>query len=268
MVRPLKVIAGSPDRPLVIDDIEIPCYVLEGEIRVLSQRGFANVFDLNGGGEMPRLISRDWVKPFLGNEITVVVSSPIPFAPPGGGKPAYGYPASVLVDICKAILTAEAAGAVTGRQRRIVRNARVLLFAVAKTGMDGLVDERTGYQEIRDRNALAKVLEKYIAKERQPWIRTYPFEFYAEIFRLRGWEMDPITQRPSVIGHITNDLVYRRIAPGILQTVRHLNPVVSATGRRRHKHHQWFTRDYGHPELRDHLTKGSRQNKVVERSSR
>ena len=38
--NPLKVIAGAPDRPLVIGDIEIPCYVLEDETRVLSQGGF------------------------------------------------------------------------------------------------------------------------------------------------------------------------------------------------------------------------------------
>ncbi len=35
--EPLKVIAGAPDRPLVIGDIEIPCYVLEDETRVLVQ---------------------------------------------------------------------------------------------------------------------------------------------------------------------------------------------------------------------------------------
>ena len=36
MNKALKVIAGAPDRPLIIGDIEIPCYVLEGETRVLS----------------------------------------------------------------------------------------------------------------------------------------------------------------------------------------------------------------------------------------
>ena len=35
----LKVIAGAPDKPLVIGGTEIPCYVLEDETRVLSQRG-------------------------------------------------------------------------------------------------------------------------------------------------------------------------------------------------------------------------------------
>ena len=37
--EPLRVIAGAADRPMTISGIEIPCYVLENEIRVLSQRG-------------------------------------------------------------------------------------------------------------------------------------------------------------------------------------------------------------------------------------
>ena len=38
--KTLKVIAGTVDHPLIIGDIEIPCYVLEDETRVLSQGGF------------------------------------------------------------------------------------------------------------------------------------------------------------------------------------------------------------------------------------
>ena len=34
--KPLKVIAGAPDRPLTIGDIEIECYVLVDDTRVLS----------------------------------------------------------------------------------------------------------------------------------------------------------------------------------------------------------------------------------------
>ena len=33
MKEPLKVIAGAPDRPLMIGDIELPCYVLEDATR-------------------------------------------------------------------------------------------------------------------------------------------------------------------------------------------------------------------------------------------
>ena len=48
--KPLKVIAGAPDRPLVIGEIAIPCYVLEGETRVLSQRGLQSSIGLGTGG--------------------------------------------------------------------------------------------------------------------------------------------------------------------------------------------------------------------------
>ena len=213
----LKVLAGAPDRPLVIGDLEIPCYVLEGEIRVLSQRGIGGVLlSENGGGEMPRFVGRSWLKPFMKKEITVVVKNPIPFHPPGGGKPAYGYPGTLLVDICQAVITADEAGATTSRQRPIVRNARVLLFALAMVGIDATIDEVTGYQEIRKRNALQKLLGRYMADELQRLIRTFPYEFYKNLFRLKKWDMDPMTQRPSVVGHYTNDLVYRRLSPTVL----------------------------------------------------
>ena len=40
--KPLRAICGSPDRPLKIGDVEIPCYVIEKDgkpVRVLSGRG-------------------------------------------------------------------------------------------------------------------------------------------------------------------------------------------------------------------------------------
>ena len=61
--------------------------------------------------------------------------------------------------------------------------------------------------------------------------------------------MDPMTQRPSVVGQYTNDLVYQRLSPALLAKLRCLNPVIPSTGRRKHKHHQWFNPQYGHPEL-------------------
>ena len=59
-------------------------------------------------------------------------------------------------------------------------------------------------------------------------------------------------KRPSVIGTYTNDIVYDRLAPGVLDELRRINPPVSP-GRRRHKHFQWLTGDVGHPKLKEHL---------------
>ena len=58
--KALKVIAGAPDRPLRIGDIEIPCYVLEDEARVLSQRGLQSAIGLSvsGGAAIARTGAR------------------------------------------------------------------------------------------------------------------------------------------------------------------------------------------------------------------
>ena len=55
-----------------------------------------------------------------------------------------------------------------------------------------------------------------------------------------------------MIGHYTNDFVYNRIAPGVLAELRSRNPV-QPQGWRRNRHHQWFTSEYGHPRLKEHL---------------
>ena len=67
MSEPLKVIAGAPDHPLVIGDIEIPCYVLEGERRVLSQRGLTAGMGLNpdAGFRMPQFLASKAIQPFV-----------------------------------------------------------------------------------------------------------------------------------------------------------------------------------------------------------
>src|SRR5690606_8227223 len=54
-------------------------------------------------------------------------------------------------------------------------------------------------------------------------------------------------------GRYTDDLVYKRLAPGVRDELRRLNPV-TASGQRKSKHHQWLTGDVGHPKLSQHLS--------------
>jgi P63C domain len=59
-------------------------------------------------------------------------------------------------------------------------------------------------------------------------------------------------QRPRYFGLFTNDIVYDRLAPGVLDELKKVNPK-SETGRRRHKNFQWLTANVGYPKLREHL---------------
>jgi hypothetical protein len=119
-------------------------------------------------------------------------------------------------------------------------------------GIDALVDEATGYQDFRPRDALAKILEKFVAKELRPWIRTFEPAFYREIFRLNGWEYSENGGSPGVVGHWTNNIVYKRLAPGVLDELKRLTPRLPS-GRLKHRLFQRLTDDIGHPKLKQHL---------------
>ena len=59
-------------------------------------------------------------------------------------------------------------------------------------------------------------------------------------------------KRPSVIGRYTNDIVYERLAPGLLAELKAKTPRLPS-GNLKNKLFQWFTPDFGHPKLKEHL---------------
>ena len=254
----LKAIAGAPDRPLVIGDIAIPCYVLEDERRVLQQTGLLGSLSLShggsyskGGDRLAKFASQGRLKSFVNKGLIDRTEKPIKFKVPSGNL-AYGYEATVLADLCEAVLEARNAGVLQKQQEHVALRAELLIRGFARIGIIALVDEATGYQHIREERALATILEKFIAEELRPWTRTFPPAFYQEIFRLKNWPGPDGVKRPSIIGVYTNDIVYDRLAPGVLDELKRKNPTI-APGRRRNRHHQWLTGDIGHPKLKDHL---------------
>lgn len=131
--------------------------------------------------------------------------------------------------------------------------AEIILRAVARVGIIALIDEATGYQEIRDKDTLQKILDKYLLKEYAKWAKRFPDDFYREMFRLRGWQWKGMSvNRPSVVGKYTNDIVYERLAPGVLQELKRLNPK-DEKGNRKAKYQQFLTEDTGVPALDKHL---------------
>ena len=57
---------------------------------------------------------------------------------------------------------------------------------------------------------------------------------------------------PSYFGHLTNDVVYDRLAPGVRAELNRLTPR-DGKGRLKQKLFQRLTDDVGHPKLREHL---------------
>jgi len=243
---------------LEIGDLKLPVAVTSDGTRLLISRAFMSALGRPWKGSydknpLPNFIDAKNLAPFLTTELLEIVK-PIEFVNKRGQR-AQGYRAELLQMVCDVYLEARKAGALTKSQDRIADQAEILIRGFARIGIIALVDEATGYQRDRAKDALTRILEAFIAKELQPWVKTFPDEFYEELFRLRGLEFPRDTvKRPQYFGHLTNDIVYKRLAPEVLEELRNTVPK-TPSGRRKATFHQKLTPDLGHPLLREHLAK-------------
>ncbi|MGH9867346.1 MAG: P63C domain-containing protein [Candidatus Polarisedimenticolia bacterium] len=249
------------DGSFTIGNTTILCAVLETKKRVLTQESFLTAVGRAGkakGGKgsvlmvdgLPPFLAAENLRPFISDEL-LQSTTPIMFRTVRGQK-AFGYDAELLPQVCEVYLKAREEGALLGGQKHIAKACEILMRGLAKIGIIALVDEATGYQDFRARDDLARILEAFVARELRPWVRTFTPDFYKELFRLKGLPYPPRLKKPRYIGILTNNLVYQRLAPGVLKELQAMNPVTD-TGRRKHKHFQWLTDDIGHPKLREHL---------------
>lgn len=257
---------GSEDHPLKIGAVHIPCYVLEDGRRILTRQGLQVGIGMSASGAIKAgehrlalfasgLAERSAGKDrALAERCTVLatqLASPIRFRSPNGSQAWLGYEATILADLCDAILAARAGEHLTHLQDHIAKQAEILVRGFARVGIIALVDEATGYQRTRTKDALAKILEAWVAKELQPYVKTFPSDFYEHLFRLRGLPYPPERQnyRPQYFGVLTNDIVYQRLAPGLLDELKKQ----AAKDEKKAHLHRRLTEQVGHPRLKEHL---------------
>lgn len=253
---------GSPDKPLIIGGIALSAYVLADGTRLLAQRGLQSGIGLSEGGgksgerKIAALMRRLEDKGIDVRGLVARANSPIRFIPPHGGNPADGYDALILPDICRVLIDANRQGKLDKRLVRLAERAAILQHGFAVVGITALVDEVTGYQDDRAKDALAKILAAFVAKELRPYVRTFPSDFYREMYRLRQWDWpeEPSEQskRSPLVGKLTDDLVYDRIAPNVKDRLKELIGR-NESGRLKHKMFQRLTEEKGEPKLREHL---------------
>jgi hypothetical protein len=246
---------------LTLAGIKLSCAVLDTGQRVLSQSAFMRALDrarqakgrthYKGDVELPAFLTAQNLRPFISDDLKVT-SSQIEFKAKNGTR-AFGYSADLLPQVISVFIDADRAGVLTHMQKRVAERAYMLSKALMNVAIVALVDEATGYQDIRPKDALQAYLEKIVAKELAAWVKTFPDEFYENIYKLKGWTWPGMSKnRYSVVAHYTNDLVYERLAPGLRVELELRNPK-DENGRRRAKNTQWLTTEIGHPLLAQHL---------------
>src|SRR5260370_4870682 len=165
---------GAPDRPLRIGTIEIPCYVLADTRRVLSQRGLQSGVGLSEGGgkggarKIAELMTKLREKDIDIRDLVSRANSPIRFISPLG-VPTDGYEATILPDICAVIIEADRQRKLGKRLKHLAERCGILQHGWATVGIIALVDEATGYQDFRARDALATIIHRFVPTEIHPY---------------------------------------------------------------------------------------------------
>jgi hypothetical protein len=248
----------------------VPCAVIveAGEvIRVVSERELVKSLGGKRGGShwlrargdsgaanLPPIISATNLRPFISQELLEGLNVRYPYKVPGrSGAVANGIRAELYPMICDVLLKARDSKALLDSQDDLATSADILMRALAHTGIIALVDEATGYQTRRAVDGLARILEAFIAKELQPYVPTFEPSFYEQLFRLRGldFKFDSV-KRPQYFGYLTNDIIYKRLAPGVLAELKKVTPR-NESGQLTNKYFQRLTANIGYPKLRQHL---------------
>lgn len=115
--------------------IDVECYVLNDpqKTAVISQRGMGEAlgFPKEGSGkQFLRSVKGARIAPYVGDELIAKLENPLVFQGAGAVPNAltYGYDVTILIDVCKAIIRAEAEGKLLDRQKNLAEQAHIRYY--------------------------------------------------------------------------------------------------------------------------------------------
>lgn len=236
---------------------DVECYVLNDEQKtaVISQRGMAEAIGLSSrGNAIPRLLGTRAMADAVGAEVRQKFQNPLKFqwGTGGAGQPPttiHGYDATLLIDLCKAVIAAEADGKLQKRHAKIARQAHIIVSASAKLGIKQLVYALSGYDATKEE--IITAFKFYVRDEAREYEKEFPDQLYEQWYRLYQLPK-PERNKPWKFKHLTIDQVYTPLARSsgkILDLTRLLR---GQSGTRHKKLHQ-FLSEIGVKTLRTHL---------------
>src|ERR1035437_7058415 len=262
--------------------IDVDCYVLDDSMKtaVISQRGMAQAIGFSKRGDRLTVFAGSkTMDGYLGRDLREKLANPIiiqrkPAAAENAvGAIANGYDATILIDLCNAIIAARNDGKLSSkRYDKMASQAQVVVSASAKAGIKGLVYALAGYnpaaQEVID------AFKAYVREEAKKYEREFPNELYMEWHRLYDI---PVLERgkPWHFRNLTVKHIYYPLAKSSGKLYELLKALKAKEGDRQKKLFQ-FLNDVGARALRMQLgrvlemcesstDKASYEAKIVER---
>ncbi len=196
--------------------IDVDCYVLDDEQKtaVISQRGMGEALGLGSSSRFPRFVGGKAISAYVGPELRRKLEKPVIFQAKVGGPETltqvHGYDVTILIDLCKIVVQAEADKNLLAHQASAGRQAHIILNASAKAGIKGLVYALAGYNPSTDE--VIQAFKLYVQEEAKKYEKEFPPELYSAWQRL--YAIQPITGRgkPWEFMHLTVNHIYTPLA--------------------------------------------------------
>jgi hypothetical protein len=238
---------------------DVDCYVLDDprKTAVISQRGMAEAIGFSRRGERLKVfVNSKTMDEFIGRELREKIENPVVFQTPGAAASgsvsnrAYGYDVTILIDLCKAILAAKAAGKLSrDRYENMIRQAETIIGASAKSGITQLVYALAGYSPTTDEVIAAFKL--YVQEEARKYEAEFPNELYLQWHRLYEIPV-PVRGKPWEFKHLTIKHIYYPLAQSQGKILTLMRALKAQGGDRKKKLFQ-FLNEVGARALRMHL---------------
>jgi len=252
---PDKKITAEYVGEIKIGDIEIKCAVLSNEKRVFFQREVVGALTGNKKGGLERYLKSKNLQPYVPEKFKGEKWDQGIIRFESGGFEAHGFEAEDLIDICNMYINAQNNGELFKSQESLARQSQIIVNAFAKTGVIAVIDEATGYQKSRKKDALRLLVQSYIIEEAREWMKEFPDEFFVELDRIYDNPQTTPQRRPKYYGKFINTYIYEPIEKGmVLEKLNKLNPV-GERGTRKKRLHQFLNEQKGIMVLRNRIGK-------------
>lgn len=205
--------------PLTIGGVRFESHILSDGRRILERTA---VLDLLTGEHESEDLDR-YLRRVPGFDDRLLPIDMVTLSVPGRAGRLTGYQAESVVDICEQFLVARETGSLKKQQLRVASRVESILRECARAGLVGLIDEATGFQRVRARQALQFKLQAFIADEVGQWAEVFPPRFWKELARLDGSKYTS-HQRPIGWGRLVVAFVYDAVDPDLGRELRRGRP--------------------------------------------
>lgn len=233
---------------------EIPCYVLDDGQRIFRLSNLTKALRGKEHGKFGNYLAASNIQKYLPERLIPLNDELHDRVPQGvvsfylNDKLEKGYNSEDFMDVCIAFIEAGYYGDLTDVQKEISINANKYIMACAKVGITALIDEATGYQNLREDNALQLKLKFFLSDQLRDWEKTFPDELWRQFGRLTNWK-GSIHSRPQYWGKLVNELIYECLDEDLAKYLKENKPMMPSNT----KYHQWLNENYGVRALTEHI---------------